>query len=339
MASPLRFVVAALAFLGVLGVAERSFAFCRLTTCDENDSSCRRNKGNCVRDGVAVVWNTSTLPYRISAKGSAKLDEDKMQKAVRAAFDAWQNVDCENGRTSLRFEEGPAITEDKPLGLSAKDAKEAGVEPFGIYFRDDEWQQAEGAEAYAATGQSFGTRKGVISYADIELNTLEANFTFDDDQAPSAVDFQAVLTHEVGHYLGLAHSDDPDSIMAPVYCTSDERCKANGTVGKRALADDDIAAVCALYPHDRPLKLPETTEEIQNTPGGTTAGCRAAGGAGPGFPLLVLVPVLGLALRRRGRQGLGLGCRPWPRCPSFPASSSRGACTSASSSTVSSRPS
>ncbi|MDB4933903.1 MAG: hypothetical protein JWP87_875 [Labilithrix sp.] len=58
-----------------------------------------------------------------------------------------------------------------------------------------------------------------------------------------------VITHEVGHYIGIAHSREPQAIMAESYCNLDNRCE-KGKVAARRLAPDDIAAVCALYPPD-----------------------------------------------------------------------------------------
>src|SRR5262249_28124784 len=64
-------------------------------------------------------------------------------------------------------------------------------------------------------------------------------------------DLQAVLTHEVGHYLGLDHSLEPGSIMHPDYCANQSPCPLS-TEELRALGADDIAAVCRLYPAPEP---------------------------------------------------------------------------------------
>ncbi|MFO0740499.1 MAG: matrixin family metalloprotease [Labilithrix sp.] len=305
----MRFVVAAAVFFGALLAAETSFAFCRQTTCAEGETCDRNTKPDCVHDGIAVRWNTTTLPYRIYAKGSSKLDDDEMKKAVRAAFDAWQTVDCDRGRTSLRFVEGEPITKDKPLGLSADEAEDAGVEPYGIYFRDKKWTHDGSDDVLAATGLAFGLNRGIVSYADIEVNTFGGDFTMDDDQSAKAVDLQAVLTHEVGHYLGLAHSLDPDSIMAPRYCTSEERCETNGVVGKRALGEDDIAAVCAFFPPGLTTKSLRATTFPSDDSATGAGGCSSAGQPGaPVAPVAPLAPVASaavplaiLALRRRRR--------------------------------------
>ena len=64
---------------------------------------------------------------------------------------------------------------------------------------------------------------------------------FDDDErwvdsATRNVDLLTVAAHEIGHTLGLAHSDDPNALMFPSY---------DGP--RRALGADDIAGVQDLY--------------------------------------------------------------------------------------------
>jgi len=49
-----------------------------------------------------------------------------------------------------------------------------------------------------------------------------------------------VITHESGHFLGLAHSQRPDAVMSNSYTP--------GSITQRTLVDDDKQAICSIYP-------------------------------------------------------------------------------------------
>lgn len=223
----------------MLSTAREAAAFCRTTTCDASSEECRKNKNGCVRDGVPVVWDKLPITYRFSKKGSKKFDDnDALRDAVRNAFKKWEKVECRDGRTSVRFTEGSDVSSDKPLNK-----KEAST-PFGIYFRDSEWPHSDGDESLALTNQIYGERSGTIDYADIEVNTANNEFSL---EGADGIDFESVMIHEAGHYLGLAHSNVESSIMVARYCENADRC--NGDVDSlRELSDDDKDAVCAVYP-------------------------------------------------------------------------------------------
>src|SRR5690606_18156004 len=55
----------------------------------------------------------------------------------------------------------------------------------------------------------------------------------------TACNLAEVITHEIGHAIGLGHSNDRDATMAPS-ADFDGRCAA--------LGHDDIAGVTAIYP-------------------------------------------------------------------------------------------
>jgi len=64
---------------------------------------------------------------------------------------------------------------------------------------------------------------------------------FDDDEQwvdsnSQDVDLETVATHEIGHTLGLAHSDDPQALMFPSYSGP-----------HRSLSQDDIAGIQEIY--------------------------------------------------------------------------------------------
>lgn len=232
-----RWLASAAAAIVVATVAGQAKAFCRTTTCNVKTETCRVVDG-CTRSGAPAAWATLPIPYRFHAQGPERLDRDEARGAIRLAFERWTEAVCPNGRrTSLRFAEGPEIPANEPRGK----------EPFGIYFRDDGWPHDDVNETLALTTQYFNDRSGEIWYSDIEINSLQHQFVTRDDQR--GTDLEAVITHEVGHYIGLAHSPDPASIMTPQYCQSGGRCRSTKALA-RDLSEDDVDAVCALYPPD-----------------------------------------------------------------------------------------
>jgi len=61
-------------------------------------------------------------------------------------------------------------------------------------------------------------------------------------------DFASVVLHEIGHSLGLGHSEDPSSVMYPFFAPE---------LVKRTLSADDIAGIQAIYLPDETTNLPE----------------------------------------------------------------------------------
>ena len=235
-----RVLVASFAGVLALFAAREARAYCRSTTCDDSTETCEKDENGCPRSGAPLSWRSLPLTYRFHAGGSDKLDMDRARESIRRAFQTWSNVTCDGKRTSLTFSEGSDIPGTSPLTGSGP-AKTS----FGIYFRDDEWPYDDGEESLALTNQTYGKINGYIDYSDIEVNTTSRQYRLSDNE--TGIDLQAVITHEVGHYIGLAHSKVPSSIMVASYCESADRCGMS-TDQARALADDDIAAVCALYP-------------------------------------------------------------------------------------------
>lgn len=216
-------------------------AFCRTTTCNPAREACAIAPEGCVEDGLPLRHTRMPIVFRFRRGGLSTLIREEARAAVRAGFRRWSDVVCPSGlRTSLRFEEGEELEVDKPLDADAR-----ASESFGIFFRDTGWPHKDPDATYALTTLDSSKRTGVIRYADIQLNTAVHALSTGDQE--TGIDLQIVVTHEVGHYIGLAHSRAENAIMAEALCTGGDRCE-RGKVAARRLAADDLAAVCALYP-------------------------------------------------------------------------------------------
>ena len=266
-------------------------AFCRAMTCNPAKETCEVDDRGCVTSGTALRWPAERMPlvFRFQQQHSARLVPEETTAAVRAAFHRWSDVVCPDGRrTSLRFAEGEDLVADKPLEPAAP-----RPEPFGIYFRDRGWPHPSGDDQTAPTTIDFAPSSGTILYADIEVNTTACTFATRD--AGEGIVLQTVVTHEVGHFIGLGHGREPNTIMAGHLCDSGDRC-ARDRVSSRRLATDDIAAVCTLYPPDaeRSGPAPPSNPAPSCTVHALSASPRA-------LPLFVLARA-GLALIRRNTR-------------------------------------
>jgi hypothetical protein len=78
---------------------------------------------------------------------------------------------------------------------------------------------------------------GVVKSAVVEINECDHAFLAPDEVQEGRFDLQAVITHEMGHVLGLAHSDDPNALMFP----------RGGSGGIRTPKADDLAKLAIIY--------------------------------------------------------------------------------------------
>jgi hypothetical protein len=225
-------------------------------------------------------WESWPVPYRVNAAGSDDVVDGSDLAAVRASFDAWSHLPCSD--FAFRFD---GLTNETTTG---GDAGSEGVNL--VVWREllTEWV-ADGNSPlyYAVTTLSFEKCSGALVDADIEVNG--GNNTWTTDPEHVSVDVQNVLTHEVGHVLGLDHSSDANAVM---YARA-----AAGETSKRTLTQDDIDGACYLYPKEGD---PPWLEQSDGCATGCSAGCRRpAPGSTPA--LLLGVVLLGARRVRRAR--------------------------------------
>lgn len=242
---------------------------------------------------VSLSWRERTIPYGVRA-GSRTLDATTALRSIERSFATWTEPDC----TDLSF------SSEGVVGVERTDVAQ-------VVFVQEGWEHAPNAVGLTRT--TYGVLDGVIRTATIELN--EDLYTFRDvvadgcpDTVPRPYDITAVVTHEVGHLIGLDHTRRWDGLPTdPTMAPEIAACE----VEKRTLEDDDLDGLCLLYPKGEPpgqcVELPATSGTyVSNTP----FGCSAAS-PGPGHPTaregrstpgVLLAAVALLWARTRGRR-------------------------------------
>jgi len=166
------------------------------------------------------------VPYYVNENGSDDLGA-KTFTIVQQAAATWQRVPCSYFR----------------LEYKGKTTKEAGHLDKTNVISWEEKNWIYGSLAAAAT--SYGG-KGDLAHSDIVFNGVD--FTWKEGGGtfftPYVVDPQAVITHEMGHLLGLSHTTaDNVTTMAAAYVVG-------GT--QVVLGSDDKLGICKLYPAKDP---------------------------------------------------------------------------------------
>ena len=277
------------ALLLVVGVAAPAHATVRSTT----------------GAGTPLEWRQACPLLTLSTGPGAPVSLDQLRGLVDDAIAAWSAPGCSNLPLAV-----DGTTDDAPdVGWDGRNL--VLWRPPG--FCDDpasaDDNLCDGAGILAVTTTFYYDRPGrpedgALIEADLEINLAMAWAT---DGRPDAYDLPAVLTHELGHVLGFAHTCAPSGTTArdadgrPVPGCFPLSALPAGAVAatmypyalpgeqqRRSPEPDETAALCALY-HDRDA----TCERL--TPG---CGCTSGSSGAPPLVLIMLV-ALRLSLRRK----------------------------------------
>jgi hypothetical protein len=179
--------------------------------------------------GPPFVWTTPTTSFLIQSRGTVDVPDPSARTAVRLAFQSW-----------LRGPMSLGLVEDTGADPSRRDFSSPDVH---LVLWDEDGSSGlfpDGSGILALTPVVADSVTGRIVDADIVVNGRE--FTFSTDARSGAFDVQGVVTHEVGHFLGLDHANGPQSTMFPRI--------AAGSLAQRFVGRDERAGVFSIYPPD-----------------------------------------------------------------------------------------
>jgi hypothetical protein len=217
-------------------------AYCRTTTIPPAAGYDPAAAGSCWTQGRPVAWPAGQrIGYELDQSASAEVDLADFTTAADEAFTAWNTAMCpsrDGGAPNIfAYESGTVdaalVSTDCGLvecGPTIHDAHHV------ITFRDSSWSSTDPANTLALTIVTYGVSSGTIFDADIEINSSQHPISVADPLPANAYDLRSILTHEAGHFFGLAHSQEASAVMYAYYRPE-----------SIALTADDVDAICAVY--------------------------------------------------------------------------------------------
>ena len=201
-----------------------------------------------------ISWDSMPIQWELDTTNSpAHLDKIEQHETIRKAFNTWEDV----SGADIEFED---VTFD------------ANVNENVVY-----WEQNWTADPdMLALTSTISTTDGTIIGFKIALNAQHPQWSL---EGHDGMDLQNAQTHEVGHVLGLDHTDEQKE--ATMFASA-----VSGEHTKRDLHWDDKEGVRYLYP-----------ERTGNLLDDLALSCSSAAAA-PSV-MMTLLPVVALARRRR----------------------------------------
>lgn len=198
----------------------------------ERSLTCNGEDGVICKEGETphpLYWSNPCISMYLNETGLSYLNFAALQNIVSKSCKEWSNVSCSNFKVWYA-----GLTNEDRIGYNPYTGDNANI----LVFRENDWNSYR--SIIGLTTVTFDHSTGEIVDADIEFNAKYFAFSTSTLPGSDKIDVGNTVTHEMGHVLGLAHSYDPDATMFPYADNSDTT--------KVTLADDDIQAICTIYP-------------------------------------------------------------------------------------------
>jgi predicted Zn-dependent protease len=163
--------------------------------------------------GSVVHWSRAEITVGVDASARSRtVSAEGVVRALAGALQTWNEVRAEQPRFRTATGPSPDVSIRFCRGRWQGDTIDLGRSKFNASLRD-----------------------GTVTAATVEIN--ECDHAFVPPERGSGYDLQAVLTHELGHVLGLGHSDNRSAIMFP----------SGGGASVRAPQLEDQTALALIY--------------------------------------------------------------------------------------------
>ncbi len=175
-------------------------------------------------DGDLVRWHKLDIEIGLDPSLEALGPIDDVERAIMMSFEQWSN-------------EADLVVDFYFVRVNCpKPGYDRDDENYNcVTAQDKAW--SDGEDVGATTVLTYSPKDGEIVDADIVFNTSVGRWSTEGEVG--ALDIRNVATHEVGHLLGLEHSEIHEATM---YATTNYR-----DLDKRTLHDDDIDGSSELY--------------------------------------------------------------------------------------------
>jgi hypothetical protein len=215
--APFRFEIVGFEYGLIPLVAERQFS--------RNRTDGSNGEGN----GPFLFWESHyfPLPYYISAP--AFVGRNDFISAIDNSFKAWRDI----ANSTVEF---------IPMGCSNSRGNENdGIN--NVILIESSWPFETSAIAITRNFYIAGdnAQAGMILDSDILLNGV--NYAFTTTGESGKHDVSNIVTHEVGHFIGLGHEVTPVDSDATMFAVA-----SPGELKKRTLAEDDLRGLRSAYP-------------------------------------------------------------------------------------------